>query len=104
MSKLSVVSITVSLETKQSTYGGNTAENHFISFKAEVPTGTEGVTLDEALLSSLDMHLKAFESLRGAELSKGQLTKEGFDATLPKVRRRFEKVKAFLTTTPDTKE
>ena len=103
MEKLSVTSITVSLETKQSTYGGNTAENHFLSFKAEVPTGTEGVTLDEALLASLELHLKAFESIRGAELAKGQLTKDAFDATLPKVRNRFNKIKAFLTT-PDTKE
>lgn len=103
MDKLSVVSISVSLETKQSTYGGNQAENQFVSFRAEVPTGTEGITLDEALVASLDLHLKAFESLRGAELAKGLLPKERFDAILPKVRNRIEKIKHFLTT-PDAKE
>lgn len=101
--RLSIVSVTVSLETKQSTYGGNQAENRFISFKAEVPAGTEGITMDEALMASLDLHLKTFESLRGAELATGQLTKDSFNTTLTKVRSRYEKIKQFLTT-PDTKE
>lgn len=98
--KMSVVSVTVSFETKQSTYSGATAENRFVSFKAEVPTGIDGISLNEAIIQSLDLHLAAAESLMSAELAVGHLKVAAFEERLTKLKTRTTKIKAYFEEEP----
>ena len=56
-----ITGMTVSLEFKQSTYGGEAAENLYINLQARVPDDEPGVTMEEALEQSLDLHLTAYD-------------------------------------------
>ena len=104
MSEMKVTGMTVSLELKRSTYGGTDAENRFVSIHAEVPTGIEGLSLEEALAQSLQVHLTAWESLYSAELAAGRMKSDDYNARLVSVRKRTAKLSSFLTTPEESHE
>lgn len=93
---MSIVGVTVSLEFKSSTYGTPTAENHFINLKAEVPEGSPGITPGEALLQSLELHAKAYESLLMAELLGDHIQQAEFNTRIERIHKRFVKINAYL--------
>ena len=101
---MSITSMTVSLELKRSTYGGADAENRYVQLRAEVPTGADGLTPDEALVQSLTLHLKVWESLYGAEVAAGKIKTDEFNLKLERLRKRIAKLAAFLTTEEPTHE
>ena len=93
MTKLKVTGVTISLEIKQSTYGGQEAVNRFVSFKTEIPAGTEGLDMNEACLESLQLHLAVWESLHAAELAEGKTNKSEFVERLKTVQERLDILK-----------
>ena len=93
---MSVVSMTVSLEFKNSTYGQPTAENHFINLQAKVPEGSPGITTEDALMQSLELHLTAYESLLSAELMGDHINAETFNNRMTRIRKRFAKIQTYL--------
>ena len=101
MNSMNITGITVSLEIKRSTYGGNDVENRYISIRAEVPEGLDGINVTQALEKSLELQLKAWEAIYGAELAAGKMKSDDFDVRLQRIRTRTSKVTSYLTTTED---
>lgn len=97
---MNIVSITVSMEFKHSTYGVDVAENRFVSFHAEVPEGDPSVTPEEALLDSLNLHLQAYKSLLSADLMGGQIKSDVYNAKMERITARMERIRAYLKETP----
>lgn len=98
MSALKITGLTVSLDLKRSTYGtgGAPVEERFVSLRADVPTPADGVTLDEALLRSLQMHLTAWESIYAAELAAKNISQDEFTARRESLHKRTAKLTTFL--------
>ena len=92
---MAIVGLTVSLEFKKSTYDGKDVQNHFINLQAHIPEGNPGISLEEALEQSLDMHLTAYESLLGTELAASEIKSDVFDKRITSLRNRFAKIKDF---------
>lgn len=97
---MKIVGITVSMEFKHSTYGVDAAQDHFISFRAEIPEGDPAITPEEALLDSLDLHLQAYKSLLSAELMGGQVKSDVYNAKMERITARMERIRAYLKETP----
>lgn len=97
---MNIVGITVSMDFKHSTYGGNDAQDHFVSFRAETPEDDPGVTPEDALLTSLDLHLQAYKSLLSAELMGGQIKSEVYNAKMERITARMQRIRAFLKEAP----
>ena len=94
---LNITGLTVTLELKRSTYGADgPVSDRFVSLKAEVPTPADGVSLEDALARSLEMHLTAWESLYAAELAAGSITQDVFNEKRGRLRKRTAKLIAFM--------
>ena len=91
-----ITGMTVSLEFKQSTYGGEAAENLYINLQARVPDDEPGVTMEEALEQSLDLHLTAYESLLSSRLAAKAIRADIFNQKIASLRTRFSKLKTLL--------
>ena len=98
MSALKITGLTVSLELKRSTYGAGGApiEERFVSRRADVPTPADGVTIDEALVQSLQMHLAAWERVYAAELAAKLISQDEFTSRRENLRKRTAKLTAFM--------
>ena len=97
---MNIVGITVSMEFKHSTYGTDSAQDHFVSFRAEIPEGDPTITPEEALLDSLNLHLPAYKSLLSAELMGGQIKSDVYNAKMERITARMERIRAYLKETP----
>jgi hypothetical protein len=91
---LPITAFTVSLEVANGDYG--TGQKNFVSFRAEAKGPEEGVTIDEALEQSLDMHLRAWESVLQARHAEQVLSGKDFSDMTSKARVRIEKTRQFL--------
>lgn len=91
---LPITSFTVSLEVSNSEYG--TGQKNFVSFRAEASGPEEGVSMDDALEQSLDMHLKAWDSILQARHAAMVLTGKEFTDMTTKARDRIAKTRKFL--------
>jgi hypothetical protein len=98
MSALKITGLTVSLDLKRSTYGtgGAPVEERFVSLRADVPTPADGVSLDEALVRSMQMHLTAWESVYAAELAAKNMTQAEFTERRESLHKRTAKLITFL--------
>lgn len=99
MSELLITGITVSLDIKTSDFG--TGSSNFVSFKAETTrrendTLVEGVSLEEALRVSLDMHLKAYESIISARVGGSAMSGDEFKEAHDRALKRFRGARRHL--------
>lgn len=91
---LPITSFTVSLEIADSVYGNG--QKNFASFRAEAPSADGGVSLDEALDQSLDLHLKAWVSVLQARHMSKKMTAQEFADAVVRAGVRIEKARSIL--------
>lgn len=92
-SPFKVVSVTVSLEVAENSFGNGS--KRFTSLRAETPAEAPA-TLNEALLTSLDLHLAAFESVYSSLVSSDRIPIENFNAIHSQFKRRISKLRTAL--------
>ena len=91
-SPFKVVSVTVSLELSNASYGNG--GKRFVSFRAETPAEAPA-TIEEALDESLRLHGAAFESATSAIVAAGEIPAAQFNQQLDVVKRRIAKLLSF---------
>lgn len=101
MTTMKITGMTVSLELKRSTYGQESAEDKFVALKADVPTPSEGLTLEEALEQSLTMHLTAWKSIYSSELAAKKISQDDFNARMASMTTRTNKILTYLKENPN---
>ena len=96
-SPFTVTGVTVSLSIR------HTNADSFVCFKAEAPEAAPGASLEDALLASIHMHLKAFESVLCAESIQGHLSGKALAERLGTANTRCKKILAHVSNTLDQK-
>lgn len=92
--KLPITSVTCALEVKNQEYGKGASR--FISLRAEAPAGTEGLSLEEAIDQSLDMHLQAWQSVLGAQVGSSEMKTGEYSRVIKSMDARIEWVRNHL--------
>jgi hypothetical protein len=96
--QLPIVAVVVSVEVSDKVYG--TGNTHFVSLRAEgdrsADSEAETMGLDDAMVQSLDMHLRCWESALGAKLASGCISAVEYDRVVRKFMSRISRVKRYL--------
>lgn len=92
--QLPITSITIGLDVRDMEYGSGSGR--FLHMKADAPEGTEGLTYEQAMEQSLQMHLEAWKSVIMARYASGKGTAEEAAVRIEKFRKKLDRVIKFV--------
>lgn len=93
MSSLTIISITVSCEVADKTYGNG--NGRFMSASAKIPDGAEGIALtdtDTVIQDGIEMYFATWQTLMQTRYATGEITGNEYTKQTAAFRLRLERI------------
>jgi hypothetical protein len=94
MAKLPITSVTLGLDVRDMEYGSG--NGRFIHLRSDVPTGMQGLELDEAFDQSLDMLTEAWKTIIAARYVDRSIDSETTSKAMKMTMNRLNKIRTFI--------
>lgn len=94
MNKLPITSITVGLDIRDMEYGSG--QGRFVHLKADAPSGSEGIPIEDAFDQSLDMFVEAWKGSIATRYAGGVGKGEDAVKLMDIFTKKIERIKKYV--------